>query len=672
VNKYVIGINGSFHDASVCLLDMSAPEPILLLSEDRHSGVSHHFGFPFKSLEIALERAGDGEIVGVGYSRDQDCFRAPPADYFADILAPEAEAALRAELSSICDFIDGAFPELDDLPHRVTEMLARATPCRDPGSLKKRINYALVKFANECATERNIRLMIPDAEIHSLRHHRTHAATYYASPYDSAAIITWDGRGEFDTTVLWQGRDGAIEEIKAIGHPRSLGRFYELCAEHIGFGRIEGPGKLMGLAAYGDDRYVDALRDAIVVDPADFDFHFNDTAFMASQSEPLTPSGALLDILGPRRRPGEDITPHHCAVAHAVQKTLETVCVRLVDNAMARLGADNLVLSGGLTLNCVLNEKIRRDCGVDPFVLPPCGDDGTALGAALLLRHEIYGGPETPHLSYRGSYGTAVDTGGIQAFLDAQGITGRPAGAAEVAGLLAQDKTIGFMSGRYEFGPRALGFRSILADPRPKANWTRVNQDIKFREDFRPFAPIMLRPAAERYWGPETAPIDSPYMLLAPVMNERAATELGAVTHVDRTARLQTVAADFNPILHEVLSAFQAETGVGVLMNTSLNMSGESIIADFEDLVAFLACSGLDAVYLEGTLVERSANEAALAAMAERFGDRQGYLAARKQRYGDWLEALRGVARYKDFFEFYDFIYGAPLDDEPPRSAARA
>jgi carbamoyltransferase len=640
---------------------MDADEPALLLSEDRHSGISHHFGFPFVALQTAIDRLGRDNIRAVGYSRDRNQFREPPADYFCDLLDPEEDGVLRIRLASLLDDAERAYPDLSRLSTGVADILAGLASGRAGLHLKKRLCYLVLRFVNELATEANIRLLLPDALVTGIRHHDTHAATFHASPFETATIVTWDGRGEFDSTVLYKGGGDGIERLATVQHPLSLGTFYEIFADYIGLGRIEGPGKLMGLAAYGDDRFVDVVGRLIEVDADGFDFRFDSEFLSWSQSERLSPMPALTGIIGPGRQRSEPIADNHKAIAFAVQRAIEESCCALIENAVRQTGDRNLVLSGGLSLNCVMNEKIRERLGLEPFLIPPCGDDGTALGAALALREQLVrdGAAGRSRMTFAGSYGTANDDGEIAAYLTETGLNAAGSTPREIADLLAAGKVIGFISGRYEFGPRALGFRSILADPRPYENWPHINDDIKFREDFRPFAPVMLAEEAERFWGEGSRPTNSPYMLLAPRMNETAAAELGAVTHRDRTARLQTVDPSFNPALHDVLTAFKQATGVGVLLNTSLNMSGESIIVDFRDLVRFMAFSDLDGVVLNGTLVLKAGNEDALTRIRTEIGDRSDYLANRRTRYADKLKAYAGRAVYMDFDQFFELLYPA-------------
>jgi carbamoyltransferase len=656
MDKFIIGINGSFHDASVCVLKVGMTEPFLMLSEDRQSGIPHHFGFPFESMKIAIKEIGDNEIISVGYSRNKNHFKYPPAGYFSDILGNDDVDKIEKYIEkSIVNCLDN----LNDV-ESVNDFIESLTSCRDKLSLKKRICYLLFKFSNENITEKNIRLFLPDVKIHGFNHHDTHAATFYSSLYEEATIITWDGRGEFDSTVLSLGKDNGIKRIKEIQYPFSLGNFYEVFSEYIGLGRIEGPGKLMGLAAYGDDRFVGLFNELIIVDDYDFSFKFNKKYLSYSQNERLSFSNELKEIIGKDRKREEQITEIHKAIAYAVQNTIEKVCIKLVDNAINITGVNSLVLSGGLSLNCVMNEKIREKLGVDPFLIPPCGDDGTAFGSALLLLNdytEKNNKSERSRVEFNNTYGTDNNSKLVKEYLEKNNVIFKEYKPKDIADLLSNGKFIGYMQGRYEVGPRALGFRSILADPRKLDNWTFINSNIKFREDFRPFAPVMLYEDAQLFWGNQSDATDSPYMLLAPRMSQHAKEKLPAVTHCDLSARVQTLSKKFNEDLYNILYEFKKNTGVGVLLNTSLNMSGESIIVNYIDLVRFMCFSDLDAIVINEYLIEKKDNERGLVNCIAHISSREEYLSNRKNEYkSKWNDyILKG--EYMNYDDYFNYLF---------------
>ena len=454
------------------------------------------------------------------------------------------------------------------------------------------------------------------------------------------------------------------EIIVYLGNAGSIGSLYELFTDYVGFEPVSGPGKLMGLAAYGDDRFHGLFESLIAVAPDRFDYELNPDHLTYSQNEPLAVREALATIIGPPRAAGEPLDDRHAAIASAAQQATERACGKLIDRGCDALGTRNVVVSGGLALNCVVNETLRRDRDIDLFMLPACGDDGSALGAALLLKHGLAGdiaGHRSPaeRLAYAGSYGSEETRGEVIRLIEAHELSWSVCSAEDVSALIAAGKVIGVINGRYEFGPRALGFRSILADPRPLENWPRINRTVKFRDDFRPFAPAILSEDAAALWSDETVPVESPYMLLAPVMNDAAAETLGATVHKDRTCRLQTVAAAFNPALHAVLVAFKALTGIGAVLNTSLNISGESMVADVEDLLAMLAFSGLDAIVVDNRIVvEKEGNVAALAALIDGITDTEAYRRRRRDAYDRFLDRHGYRNTYIGFDRFHEGLFG--------------
>nr|CRH08226.1 Protein of unknown function. Containing Actin-like ATPase domain [Candidatus Magnetococcus massalia] len=657
---YIIGING-FHDASVALLSSEQSEPIAIRSEDRHSGKPHHYGFPHAGLQQILEIVGDPkQIAAVAMAYDRDLYRHPPADYFSDLIPDHGESHLRIALESMFEQWESGESTLEQLQDDAAIILEGLsfTP-QAQQDLKKRISYLFAHYTHQSFCVEQIKRYLPHTPIHFHTHHRTHAATYLTSPYEKAAVITWDGRGEFDTTVLWRGTGDQLTRIATVQHPWSLGTLYEVVCEYLGFDRISGPGKVMGLAAYGDERFIPLFKQIIQVDPAQFDYRFNPTLIAAGQSARLSLLAALTEQIGPARAPHEPANqPRFAAIARGIQAAIEEAAVSLTQRALAVTGCQQLVLSGGLSLNCVMNEVIRARTGLEPFLIPPSGDDGTALGAALLSRQQLQTSP-TPRLRYDATYGSRPNRDELLSWLAAHQFQHRPASVDALADLLAEDALLGVMQGAYEIGPRALGFRSILANPTHHANWHRINKTVKFREDFRPFAPVFLKEEAQRFWGDQSSPTHSPWMLLAPQMSPTMGAALGAVTHVDGTARVQTLDGHFNPSLHQLLTAFKERTGVGCLLNTSLNMAGESILTDFSDLIDFMAMSELDGVVIEDRLILKAENGEALQQRQRLFTDRAAYRSQRSRRYDSWLAGHDLAVEAYDYGAVYRQLFPA-------------
>jgi carbamoyltransferase len=461
-------------------------------------------------------------------------------------------------------------------------------------------------------------------------HHMAHAASaFYPSPFEEAAILTLDGVGEWATTTLGVGRGDRIELHQEIAYPHSLGLLYSAVTSFCGFKVNSGEYKLMGLAPYGEPAYYDRMRQNLIDVRADGSYRLSLGYFGYLDTLAMTNErfAALFD--GPPRTPESRITQREMNLAASVQKLLEEVVLQMARHTRERTGCARLVLAGGVALNCVANGRLLRERIFDDlWIQPAAGDAGGALGAALLASHAYFGVPRLRHPAGRDTQkgsllGPAYSVHEVQAFLDrhdipAEHVPDAAARARRVAALLAAGKVVGCLHGRMEFGPRALGARSILGDPRRPELQSVMNLKIKYRESFRPFAPAVLADCAGEYFDLDR---ESPYMLLvAPVAERRrrptAARDLGAdddmlavvnqvrsdipaVTHVDWSARVQTVQPADSPELHRVLLAFRELTGCGVLVNTSFNVRGEPIVCSPQDAYRCFRRTEIDAMVLE-------------------------------------------------------------------------
>ena len=456
-------------------------------------------------------------------------------------------------------------------------------------------------------------------------HHESHAASaFFPSPYDRAAVITADGVGEWATTSWGVGEGNRLAIQGEIHFPHSLGLLYSAFTYFCGFRVNSGEYKLMGLAPYGEPRYVETILDELIDLREDGSFHLNLDYFTYPTGLRMTGRkfAALFD--GPERAPESPITQREMDLARSIQAVTEEAMLRLARHVHAQTGETNLCLAGGVALNCVANGRILRE---GPFervwVQPAAGDAGGALGAALLAYFERTGASRVvdPRDSMGGSYlGPAFSAEDIAALLAREGVSVEPldddALVDTVAALLADGQTVGFFQGRMEFGPRALGHRSILADARGGDVWRRVNLQIKFRESFRPFAPSVLAERCSEYFDLDQ---ESPYMLLvAPVRGAEVGSASGferrhvvgspvpAVTHVDGSARVQTVDVERSPLYHALLAAFEARTGCPVLVNTSFNVRGEPIVCTPEDAWRCFTRTNLDALAIGPFVVTKS------------------------------------------------------------------
>jgi carbamoyltransferase len=477
-------------------------------------------------------------------------------------------------------------------------------------------------------------------------HHESHAASaFFPCPYAESAILTIDGVGEWSTTTLGVGNGNRIDLTDQIQFPHSLGLLYSAFTYYCGFKVNSGEYKLMGLAPYGEPVYRDLILQKLMDLKPDGSFRLNMEYFNYCQG--LTMTGRKFHELfgGPPRSPESMLEQRHMDLAASIQAVTEEVMLRIGRHLRDRTGMRYLVLAGGVALNCVANGKLLQE-GMfeDLWIQPAAGDAGGALGAALFVWYQLLDRPRSNdgvHDSQKGSFlGPRYCSDEIAKYLDRLGVPSQRfdddvALIEHVAELLADGQVVGWFQGRMEFGPRALGARSILGDPRNTQMQATMNLKIKFRESFRPFAPCVLQESAHKWFGIRPGG-ESPYMLLvAPVLDEHRApidpeqaeimksdpdlrnrvnivrSTVPAITHVDYSARLQTVDAERNPRLHRLLEAFCRMTGCPVLVNTSFNVRGEPIVCTPQDAYRCFAATDMDALVLEDVVVRKDAQRGA-------------------------------------------------------------
>jgi carbamoyltransferase len=436
------------------------------------------------------------------------------------------------------------------------------------------------------------------AKMRFVAHHLAHAISAYAySGFDEAAVAVMDGRGAWEATSLWHGRNGRLEHLLTIPFPDSIGFFYSGFTEFLGFTPNSDEWKVMGLAPYGKPG-VD-LSAFIDVKAAPYRIHARQLATNGTSAH-----ARMTALLGPPRTAESEIDERHKNIAYAVQDACETAMMNVVRLAIEKTGCRNVCLAGGVALNSKANGKIAASGFVEKlFVQPAASDDGVALGAALapfLDNNGKFPGKAMRH----GYWGPSFDDEAIEAALHTYKLRyaklADPAGAA--AELLSQGKILGWFQGRMEFGPRALGSRSILADARDPEMNAKVNNAVKFREWWRPFAPSLKKEAAGEYLESAT---DSPFMILTAQVRPEKRGVIPAVTHVDGSARPQTVEKEINPLYWRLIDEFGKRTGVPVIMNTSFNLRGEAIVHTPTDAIRTFFSSGMDALVLGSFLVEK-------------------------------------------------------------------
>jgi carbamoyltransferase len=470
-------------------------------------------------------------------------------------------------------------------------------------------------------------------------HHESHAASaFFPSPFEDAAILTLDGVGEWATTSYGVGRGNRIELMGEMRFPHSIGLLYSAFTYFTGFRVNSGEYKLMGLAPYGEPKYAELIYDKLIDLKADGSFRMAMEYF--DYCKGLTMTSKKFDALfgGPPRAPEAPITQREMDIAASIQLVTEEIMLRCATHVHRATGMKNLCLAGGVALNCVGNGKILREGPFDRiWIQPAAGDAGGALGVAQFIWFQLLGNPRSPEKddSQRGSLlGPAYAPADVQAFLDRAGarydeIPDEDELCRRVADLLAAQKIVGWFQGRMEFGPRALGGRSILGDPRSADMQSKMNLKIKFRESFRPFAPSILEERASDYFQMRPSE-ESPYMLLvAPVHpsqrrepDKRAKPWSGldrlkaqrsttpAVTHVDESARVQTVDLRRNRRYHKLLSAFRDKTGCPLLVNTSFNVRGEPIVLSPEDAYRCFMATHIDVLVVEHFILQKDAQPA--------------------------------------------------------------
>lgn len=433
-------------------------------------------------------------------------------------------------------------------------------------------------------------------------HHLAHAAaTYYSSPFDSAAVLTMDRGGDSLSTTTNVGDGIRLRVLSQVRNPTSLGEVYTAVTRHIGFAAND-EGKVMGLAPYGTPRLVSAVRDLITLEPGGgYRVNFE---WFGYQREGPPVSDAFVARFGPARPPESELTDQAKDLAFAVQQLIEEAALHIARALRASSGRDKLCLSGGLVLNSVMNERLYREAGFDDvYIQPAAGDAGNALGAALWVWHEQLGRPRAWQMDHA-FYGEEWSDADHTAAYRRAGLSFRQVAdpGAEAARRLADGKVVGWFQGRAEAGPRALGARSILADPRRAEMRDVVNEKVKRREWFRPFAPAVLDEHGHE-WFDGYHP--APFMLtVLPIRAEKRA-EIPAVTHVDGTGRVQSVSAASNPTFHDVISKFGEMTGVPVLLNTSFNLRGEPMVHRPAEAVRDFLRSEMDSLFLGSFVADK-------------------------------------------------------------------
>jgi carbamoyltransferase len=573
----ILGLNAYHGDAAAALV----VDGVLVgaAEEERFNRVKHCAGFPAAAARWCLEDAGlaPADLDHVAIGRD------PKAN-----LVPKLLRTVRHGVS----------------PRYVRQRLENAARVRD----------VRAELARALGGELR-------AQLHHVEHHRAHAASaFLVSPFEEAAILTLDGFGDFASTLLAAGRGGRIEVLDRVLFPHSLGIFYTAVTQWLGFPKYGDEGKVMGLAPYGGPEYVEVMRELVRPSGGLFELgldwfthHVEGVEMTWDEGTPTIGrlySERLVGALGPAREPGAELTSMHENVARSLQEVLEETYLHLVRSLRRRTGLDAICLAGGVALNAVANGRIRPETAFeDVYVQPAAGDSGTAVGAAFHVWHEELGGPRGFVMEHA-CWGPEYSEAELGAALSRAGVEGErlddEALFAAVAERLAAGDVVGWFQGRMEFGPRALGNRSILADPRRAEMKDVLNERVKHREPFRPFAPSVLAEATGEWFEQDYT---SPFMVLVYRTRAEKRERIPAVNHVDDTGRLQTVEERVSPRYYRLIREFGRLTGVPILLNTSFNENEPIVMTPDEAVRTFLE-TRIDVLVLGNHVVRRDRADA--------------------------------------------------------------
>ena len=596
----ILGISAFYHDSAAALVEDG--RIVAAAQEERFTRKKHDASFPRNAVNYCLEAAG-AKLADL----DHIAFYDKPFLKFERLL--ETYIALAPQ---------GFRSFQMAMPLWLKEKLFQ----------KSLLRKKLKEFDEEIAGDR---LLFTE-------HHLSHAASaFFPSPFEKALVLTMDGVGEWATTSAAMGEGNRLEIFQEIHFPHSLGLLYSAATYYTGFKVNSGEYKVMGLAPYGEPKYAQLILDNLVDLKPDGSFRLDMSYFDYCTGLTMT-NGRFAKLFGePVRTPDKLLTPFHMDVAASIQAVLEEAVLRLTRSLAARTGARNLCLAGGVALNCVANGKVLRDGKFDSiWIQPAAGDAGGAVGAALAAYHQFKDQPRTVGNSdgMSGAYlGPEFSQADIEQRLTAAGarfaVLGEAAMIETTAKALADQQAIGWFQGRMEFGPRSLGARSILGDARSPAMQKNLNLKVKYRESFRPFAPAVLREDVADWFELDS---DSPYMLIVADVSKdkrRAMTaaeqalfgidklnvsrsEIPAVTHIDYSARIQTVNAATNPLFHQLLSQFKQLTGCPVLVNTSFNVRGEPIVCTPEDAFRCFMGNELDLLVVGHCVLKKTEQDPAL------------------------------------------------------------
>jgi carbamoyltransferase len=607
-NHYVLGISAYYHDSAAALVKNG--EIVAASQQERYSRIKHDASFPIDAIKFCLNQANI-ELESV----DAVVFYDKPLLKFERLLETYLANAPRGYRSFV-----------NAMPIWLKEKLYLKKVLKDELALFIYTQHSVQNDISISSAKSKLKKHVKLPTLLFCEHHQSHAAAaYYPSPFDNAAIVCLDGVGEWATSSIWSGKGGELTPIQEIQFPHSLGLLYSAFTQYCGFKVNSGEYKLMGLAPYGEPKYVDLIYQHLIDVRDDASFTLNMKYFDFAIGKRMT-NQAFHDLFGgPAHAFDAPMTHKQMDLAKSIQVVTEDIVLKIVGVAFNLTQSENLCLAGGVALNCVANGRVQKESKFkNLWIQPAAGDAGSALGAALQVWHQYFEQPKYPlqiddymQGAYLGDSFTHAEV--IQACKEKaliyQSVEEHDLYKL-VANLLTQDKVIGWFQDKMEFGPRALGNRSILGDPRSQNMQRQMNLKIKQRESFRPFAPAVLEEDLSKWFDISSI---SPYMLLTAPLQEplritvaqkegldklsQIRSELPAITHVDYSARVQTVSLRTNPKFHLLITEFKALTGVGVLINTSFNVRGEPPVCTPYDAIRSFLATEMDVLVMQNVVL---------------------------------------------------------------------
>jgi len=560
----VLGINHCIDSAASVVIDGKV---IAASREERFTRIKHDSSFPHNAIDMCLQKAGItiDDLDAVAFFWNPGIHLQPYIGRFSDRWRHHAEF-----LYSV------------------------------PNHLMRKMDGEEVEHLEQILTMKSGKRL----RIHYVKHHLAHAAAaLFRSPFKRTALLTVDGYGERASTQLAIGNGLDIDILHEIEFPHSVGSLYAAFTQYLGFRANNGEGKVMGLASYGKSTHYDAIRSLVKLTETGFEIDLNYFSYFMERERRYTPK--LIELLGPERKANEPLEQRHMDIAYGLQKTTEDVLMHLVKIIHETSGEKTLSMAGGVVLNCVANGRIAAESSFEEtFFLPAAGDDGTAMGAALYVTHCLERITRPENILTTNYLGLSFTDDEVEAELKRTGVSYRRCSdvADEAAEELSNGKIIGWFQGAAELGPRALGNRSILADPRSEEMKDILNARVKFREPFRPFAPSCLEEAVGELFD---CSVPSPFMLRVYNTLPERLSEMASVTHVDGGARVQTVTAESNPLYYRLISAFGKRTGLPCVLNTSFNIRGEPIVNSVSDAMKCFFTTDLDTLFVGAFRIDK-------------------------------------------------------------------